>query len=80
MTHGHQKIHRLSDLLQVRRSKSILMQMLQNTAVSVLQRRRNGRLKEIGGEKYEQYSEQFDAYMRREMSEDDMKMDEMCGM
>lgn len=30
-------------------------------------------LKEIGGEKYEQYSEQFDAYMRREMSEDDMK-------
>ena len=37
-------------------------------------------LKEIGGEKYEQYSEQFDAYMRREMSEDDMKMDEMCGM
>ena len=37
-------------------------------------------LREIGGEKYEQYSEQFDAYMRREMSEDDMKMDEMCGM
>lgn len=36
-------------------------------------------LKEIGGEKYEQYSEQFDAYMRREMSEDDMKMDEMQG-
>ena len=26
------------------------------------------------------YSEQFDAYMRREMSEDDMKLDEMCGM
>ena len=39
-----------------------------------------GFLKEIGGEKYEQYSEQFDAYMRREMFEDDMKMDEMCGM
>ena len=37
-------------------------------------------LKEIGVEKYEQYSEQFDAYMRREMSEDDMKLDEMCGM
>ena len=37
-------------------------------------------LKEIGGEKYEQYSEQFDAYMRREMFEDDMKMDEMRGM
>ena len=37
-------------------------------------------LKEIGGEKYEQYSEQFDAYMRREMSEDDMRMDEMGGM
>lgn len=36
-------------------------------------------LKEIGGEKYEQYSEQFDAYMRKEMSEDDMKMDEMQG-
>ena len=35
---------------------------------------------DTGGEKYEQYSEQFDAYMRREMSEDDMKMDEMCGM
>ena len=36
-------------------------------------------LKEIGGEKYEQYFEQFDAYMRREMSEGDMKMDEMQG-
>ena len=37
-------------------------------------------LKEIGGEKYELYSGQFDAYMRREMSESDMKMDEMSGM
>lgn len=37
-------------------------------------------LKEIGGEKYEQYSEQFDAYMRREMSAGDMKMDEMGGI
>ena len=34
-------------------------------------------LKEIGGDKYERYSEQFDAYMRRGMSADDMKMDEM---
>jgi len=48
LTHGHQKIHSLSDLLKVRRSESILMQMLQNTAVSVFQRRRYGRLKEIG--------------------------------
>ena len=48
LTHGHQKIHSLSDLLKVRRSEGILMQMLQNTAVSVFQRRRYGRLKEIG--------------------------------
>ena len=32
LTHGHQKIHSLSDLLKVRESKGILMQMLQNTA------------------------------------------------
>ena len=37
-------------------------------------------LKEIGGEKYEQYSEQFDAYMRRKMSEDGMKMNEVQYM
>ena len=36
-------------------------------------------LKEIGGEKYEQYSEQFDAYMRGDVQEDDTKMDEMKG-
>ena len=48
LTHGHQKVHSLSDLLKVRRSESILLQMLQNTAVSVFQRRRYGRLKEIG--------------------------------
>ena len=32
LTHGHQEIHSLSDLLKVRESKGILMQMLQNTA------------------------------------------------
>ena len=32
LTHGHQKIHSLSDLLKVRESKGILVQMLQNTA------------------------------------------------
>ena len=32
LAHGHQKIHSLSDLLKVRESKGILMQMLQNTA------------------------------------------------
>ena len=36
-------------------------------------------LKEIGGKKYEQYSEQFDAYMRGDVQEDDTKMDEMKG-
>ena len=36
-------------------------------------------LKEIGGEKYEQYSEQFDAYMRSNVQEDDVKMNEMQG-
>ena len=40
---------------------------------------KEGSLKEIGGEKYEQHSEQFDTYMRREMSEGDVKMDEMQG-
>ena len=34
-------------------------------------------LKEIGGDKYERYSEQFDAYMRTYVQEDDTKMDEM---
>ena len=34
-------------------------------------------LKEIGGDKYERYSEQFDAYMRTNVQEDDTKMDEM---
>ena len=48
LAHGHQKTHSLSDLLKVRERESILMQMLQNTAVSVFQRRRYGRLKEIG--------------------------------
>ena len=37
-------------------------------------------LKEIGGEKYEQYSEQFDAYMRGNVQEDNVKMDEMQHM
>lgn len=32
LAHGHQKIHSLSDLLKVRGSKGILVQMLQNTA------------------------------------------------
>lgn len=32
LAHGHQKIYSLSDLLKVRGSKGILMQMLQNTA------------------------------------------------
>ena len=32
LTHGHQKIYSLSDLLKVRESKGILVQMLQNTA------------------------------------------------
>ena len=32
LAHGHQKIHSLSDLLKVRESKGILVQMLQNTA------------------------------------------------
>ena len=36
-------------------------------------------LKEIGGDKYERYSEQFDAYMRTNVQEDDTKMDEMQG-
>ena len=36
-------------------------------------------LKEIGGEKYEQYSEQFDAYMRGDVQEDNVKMNEMQG-
>ena len=36
-------------------------------------------LKEIGGEKYEQYSEQFDAYMRSNVQEDDVKMDGELG-
>ena len=48
LAHGHQKIHSLSDLLKVRESESILLQMLQNAAVSVLQRCGHGRLKEIG--------------------------------
>lgn len=34
-------------------------------------------LKEIGGDKYERYSEQFDAYMRTNVQEDDTKMDEV---
>ena len=36
-------------------------------------------LKEIGGEKYEQYSEQLDAYMRGDVQKDDVKMNEMQG-
>ena len=32
LAHGYQKIYSLSDLLKVRESKGILMQMLQNTA------------------------------------------------
>ena len=36
LTHGHQKVHSLSDLLKVRGSERILMQMLQDAAVSVL--------------------------------------------
>ena len=32
LAHGHQKIHSLSDLLKVRGSERILMQILQNTA------------------------------------------------
>ena len=32
LAHGHQKVHSLSDLLKVRESKGILVQMLQNTA------------------------------------------------
>ena len=47
LTHGHQKVHSLSDLLKVRRSEGVLMQMLQNTAISVLQGCGHGRLKEI---------------------------------
>ena len=48
LAHRHQKIHSLSDLLKVRRSEGVLMQMLQNTAISVLQGCGHGRLKEIG--------------------------------
>ena len=36
-------------------------------------------LKEIGGDKYERYSEQFDAYMRTNVQENDVKIDEMQG-
>ena len=36
LAHGHQKIHSLSDLLQIRRSERILMQMLQNATVDIL--------------------------------------------
>ena len=36
LTHGHQKIHSLSDLPKVRGSERFLMQMLQDAAVSVL--------------------------------------------
>ena len=36
-------------------------------------------LKEIGGDKYERYSEEFDAYMRTNVQENDVKMDEMQG-
>ena len=32
LTHGHQKIYSLSDLLKIRESKGIPVQMLQNTA------------------------------------------------
>ena len=32
LAHGHQKIYSLSDLLKIRESKGILVQMLQNTA------------------------------------------------
>ena len=48
LAHGHQKTYSLSDLLKIRGSECILVQMLQNAAVSILQRRRHGRLKEIG--------------------------------
>ena len=37
-------------------------------------------LKEIGGDKYGRYSEQFDAYMRGNVQEDNVKMDEMQHM
>ena len=48
LTHGHQEVHSLSDLLKIRGSEGILVQMIQDAAVSVFQRRRYGRLKEIG--------------------------------
>ena len=47
LAHGHQKVHSLSDLLKIRGSERILMQMLQNVPVSILQRCGHGRLKEI---------------------------------
>ena len=47
LTHGHQKVHGLSDLPEIRGSERTLMQMLQNAPVSVLQRRGHSRLKEI---------------------------------
>ena len=48
LAHGHQKIHSLSDLLKVGGCERILVQMLQNAAIRIHQRRRHGRLKEIG--------------------------------
>ena len=47
LAHGHQKIHSLSDLLKVRGSERILMQMLQHTPSNILQGRIHRRLKEL---------------------------------
>lgn len=47
LTQGHQKVHGLPDLLKVRESEGILLQMLKNAMVSSLQRCGHSRLKEI---------------------------------
>lgn len=47
LAHRHQKVHGFPNLLKIRGSERILMQMLQNVPVSILQRCGHGRLKEI---------------------------------
>ena len=47
LTHGHEEVHRFSDLLKVGRSEGILMQMFQHPPVSILQGCIHRRMKEI---------------------------------
>ena len=47
LAHGHEEVHRFSDLLKIRACERILMQMLQHPPVSILQGRIHRRLKEI---------------------------------